>query len=446
MANFATRLLNFLILPMYTYYLSTEEYATIDLMNTTIQLVYPLFTLAIVDAVLRFAISKKEKVGKILTTGLIVIGIGFVVLTIGCIGINIYIKDVKLISCFLLVYLTQTLNNLAGTVSKVLDKTKEMAIITTVTSFLILLLNILMVAVLKQGVIGYWVANIVGNLLGLLLYIVLCKLYKTVERVGKAEIIYYLKPMLVYSIPLIPNALFWWVNSSLDRWTLTFLEGLAVVGLYSCANKIPTILSTINTIFSQAWNLSIFQNYNTVDGTEFYNNVYYYFNEILFCCCIGIIMMSKVIGDVMFAKDFGAAWIYIPLLTAGLYYNCINSFLGSLFTASKQTKYIFTTTLAGTICNLVLNFPMVYILGASGAALATLISYLLVYGARCIKVRKLYGIVNNRKKIGFQMCFLGIETIFVMKNRGWGIVICMVGIYCLKFLITMCKEIKAVKR
>ena len=70
LANFAARILNFFILPLYTFYLSTEEYGTIDLFNTMLQLLYPIFTFAIADAVLRYGISNKYDLKEIFTIGL----------------------------------------------------------------------------------------------------------------------------------------------------------------------------------------------------------------------------------------------------------------------------------------------------------------------------------------------------------------------------------------
>lgn len=60
-ANFTSRILSFLILPLYTYYLSTEEFGTIDLVSTLIQLAFPFFSLAITDAAMRFGLSAPEK-------------------------------------------------------------------------------------------------------------------------------------------------------------------------------------------------------------------------------------------------------------------------------------------------------------------------------------------------------------------------------------------------
>ena len=434
LANFTTRILNFLILPLYTYYLTTKEYGTIDLVNSVIQLLYPIFTLSIVDAVLRFGISEKDKVKEIFSIGIEIIFIGFLVLCFGGFVSHFYIKDNVLIVCFLLIYLTQSINSLMGAVAKIINKIKELAIITTVTSVSILLFNVYLIAVQKQGIRGYWTATILGNAIGIILYVAVCRLHKYfVFTFAFKKIISLTRQMLKYSIPLIPNALFWWINSSLDRWTLTFFCGLSVVGQYSCANKIPTILSTVNTVFSQAWNISLFQNFDEHGRNSFYENIYYYFNEIIFCCSIGIIMLSKIIGQLMFSKDFFSAWIYIPLLTAGLYYNCLNSFIGSLFTASKKTKYIFTTTLAGSLANLFLNIPMVYMWGAIGAALATLISYIWVFIIRIRKASALFCIEHDKRRIAFQFAFILLETFFVMKDVLLPLVIGAVVLYCCCF-------------
>ena len=442
LANFAARILNFFILPLYTFYLSTEEYGTIDLFNTMLQLLYPIFTFAIADAVLRYGISNKYDLKEIFTIGLNTILLGFSCLTLGVFIAGIFFTDKRILFYFLLIFFVQAINSFFSAFVKALNKTKIMALITTFTGFLILTLNVLFIAILKKGINGYWSATIAGNIVGIVLYMFTCKLpayYRTSkeQKVNKKLI----KEMLAYSIPLIPNALFWWINSSLDRWVLTAVTGISTVGLYSCANKIPTILSTINTIVSQAWNLSLFQTDTDEERKKFYIDVFYYFNEIIFCCSIGIIMLSKVVGNYMFLNDFFEAWIYIPVLTMGLFYNSLNSFLGSIFTASKKTKYIFSTTIVGSVINMILNFPMVYLWEGIGAAVSTLISYLTVYYIRLNKIKSIYEISFDMKRICLQLFFITAEVIIVMNGMLW-IPVIMVTIYCVKFIWISYSDIK----
>ena len=56
--QFGTKLLSFFLVPLYTYVLSTAEYGTYDLMNTTISLLVPILSLNICDSALRFPLDK----------------------------------------------------------------------------------------------------------------------------------------------------------------------------------------------------------------------------------------------------------------------------------------------------------------------------------------------------------------------------------------------------
>ena len=441
LANFTSRFLSFLILPLYTYYLSTEDYGVIDLVNTAIQLLYPIFSISIVDAVLRFAISNQHDSKQYFNIGIKVIVLGLIPLTLISFIVNIFLNDPILIVCMLLIYILQAFNSLFAAYTKAIDKTKQMAVITTITSFCILTLNVLFIAVFRLGVIGYWVSTIIGNLIGVVLYIIVCKLSRYISLKGSLNK-EYLSEMLTYSIPLIPNSLFWWINTSLDKWTLTLMTSMSVVGLYSVANKIPSILSTINGVFNQAWNLSLFQNEDEEETGRFFKNTYEFYNEIMFCCTIGIMWLCKIVGTFMFAKDFYQAWIFIPILTYGVYINSLNGFLGTMFTAKKHTKIIFTTTCVGSIVNIVLNFPFVYLWGGLGAGLATLLSYLSVWTIRFRKVKNNYGVSLNSKTAIFQFCFLSVITMMTTFNSYWLITTIATIAYCGWFILRYGKKFK----
>ena len=59
LSSFATKLLSFFLVPLYTNILSTTEYGTYDLFNTTIGVLLPILTLNIQEAVMRFSIDSK---------------------------------------------------------------------------------------------------------------------------------------------------------------------------------------------------------------------------------------------------------------------------------------------------------------------------------------------------------------------------------------------------
>ena len=62
--------------------------------------------------------------------------------------------------------------------------------------------------------------------------------------------------MIIYSAPLIANSISWWFNSSLDRFFVLAMCGVAANGLLAVSYKIPSILALFQTIFNQAWTMS----------------------------------------------------------------------------------------------------------------------------------------------------------------------------------------------
>ncbi len=69
-SNFATKVLTFLLVPLYSRTLSQTEYGSIDIIQTTINLLYPILTLCISEAIIRFCLEKSNKTADILNVGL----------------------------------------------------------------------------------------------------------------------------------------------------------------------------------------------------------------------------------------------------------------------------------------------------------------------------------------------------------------------------------------
>ena len=419
-SNFSVKVITFLVLPLYTYYLTTDEYAVVDLVNSTAQLLLPFLSLCMTDAVLRFGISSEYDKREVFSSGCTVVLVGTLILPLVLFIFHDRIQLNGVEIYFVIIYIFQVINSICSAFFKAIDKVKSMAVITMISSIAIVFLNVLFVAVLQRGVKGYLTSVILGNAIGTVLYILGGKLYQyyRVSLVRKAV----LKEMLKYAVPLIPNAVFWWINTSLDKYALTALTSLSVVGLYSVANKIPTIISTVTSIFSQAWNLSAFQAYDDTEREAFYKKTYEMFQAVMVVCTSGVILFSRIFAHILFAKDFYHAWVFVPILTLGVYYNSLNSFLGSLFTASKKTKYIFYTTGMGAGINVVFNILLIKTIGPQGAAIATLVSYLVVWGVRNYKVREVLAIHFDIKKELIFLILLLVQCWCMIMNAGIGMI------------------------
>lgn len=77
LGNFGSKILTFLLIPLYTAVLTTEQYGTADLMTATVNLLSPFFTLLMSEAVMRFVLDKTKDKSQIFTVGLTVTLLGF---------------------------------------------------------------------------------------------------------------------------------------------------------------------------------------------------------------------------------------------------------------------------------------------------------------------------------------------------------------------------------
>lgn len=405
------KLLSFFMVPLYTYFLSTEEYAVADLVTLGIQLAIPLLTLSISDAVLRFGLEADADRESVFGIGFAVVLCGSVVSVPACLVVGGLSGDWWLACFSFLLFFVQNLCNYFAAFFKCVDKTKLMAIISSVSGIAGILLNVGFIAGLRLGLHGYWLGNVLGSCVGLALYLAFGG-WRSFGYLRKSET-GQLRRLLTYSVPLIPNSLFWWINSSMDRFILTALSTLSFVGLYSVASKIPQILSTVASFFFQAWNISVFRDFGTESSARFFKRGLCFISFGSFLVAGALIVINIPLASLLFSGDFFEAWKLVPLLLTATAVSIMNQFLGSVFTASKETQTIFTTTAMGSAVNIILNVLLILAFGGIGAVVATLASYLVVYVARAIRIWKRYDFLgfNHIGPCVQIVCLVGLSAL-----------------------------------
>lgn len=446
LSNVATKLVTFLCLPLYTFYLTTEEYAVVDLAQTAILLCIPIFTCAITDAVLRFGILYRHKADGILTAGLAVVGISTLLVVMVSKPLALFI-GMNSGACYLVVlYLTIALSNLFSAYFKAIDRTALIAGVSLLSSVLTFILNYLFIAKCGAGISGYFIALSIGNGTACVVYFLKGRLYKLRYRIPEKSIC---KEMLRYSLPLVPNSVFWWVNSSMDRVCIRFLRTLADVGIYASAGKIPAMLNVVVSIFQQAWTISAIKEYNSREKDRFYSRIFIIYYIVIALLASVLIAALPIVVPLFLQKDFEAGRSVIPTLTLSFYFSALSTFYGSFFTAAGTTRSLFTTTVVGSLFNLLGNFFLIPLWGIQGAAVATLASNAAVYVSRKKSVQRL-GVVLPRSLLNAFLtatvvlqCLL---SIFLPDGHSgiWGSIFCSIVTLMLSLVIVY-RELRKIK-
>ena len=385
-SEFASKVLIFFMLPVYTRAMTTSDFGASDLINSTVCLLMPVFTLSIANGALRFAMSRDTDEKQVFSFGIKVIFAGFGILLFALpvfmqIGV---IKDYLLL--FYITYITSAINNYLNQFARGINKIKLVGICGVLSTVIVITSNIVLLLVFRLGVTGYLVSFILSNIIGSIVLFAgggmnRYLLVKHSEKQLKAN-------MLKYSIPLAPNSLSWWLNNTANRYIIAAFCGVSQVGLFAVAARIPTILTTLQGIFYQAWQLSAISEFEKEDKAEFFSMVYKLYNLIMLLSCTVLIALVRVIAVILFSGEFYTAWKYIPFLLVSVVFGALSGFFGSVYSASKQNKMLFVTTLAGGIVSLILNFLLVPFGGPMGASVASVVAYIVVWLMRLIDSRK----------------------------------------------------------
>lgn len=395
-SNFATKMLSFFLVPLYTNLLTTTEYGTYDLFNTTIGVLLPILTLNVQEAVLRFSIDSqisRQSIVTVATRYLLISNLLFVggLGANAIFGINELVYQYSLF--FFLMYLVQSMSSTLIMYVRGIDKIKELSISSVLASALTIAFNILFLAIFRWGLAGYFLANIFGPLLQCFYLMIKVNIFAEIrlhEKFEKERL-----SMVLYSKPLIANSIAWWVNNASDRYVVIFFCGLAENGIYSVASKIPSILNIFQTIFNQAWTLSAVRDFDAEDKDNFFTNTYRIYNFLMVIVCSAIIVVDKILAKLLYANDFYIAWRYVPWLTIAILFGAISGYIGGFFAAVKDSKIFAKSTLYGAFTNILLNLLLVPFIGVLGASIATALSYFEVWAFRYWHSRK-YIKINNR--------------------------------------------------
>ena len=430
--NFASKMLSFLLIPMYTAVLSTAEYGIADIMTTTITLLAPIFTLQINEAILRFCLDKNSNKEKILTIGIFIISIGFFIMILMSPIVFIFPNLKKYYLLFLIYYISSTLYTILSQFTKGIEMVKEYAIGGVLDTAIVIACNIFSLVYLKLGVFGYITSFIIGNFIVSVYLIIITKAYKKFKL--SSLDIRLMKTMINYSAPMIPNSISWWITNSSDKYMVTFFVGTSANGLYSIAYKIPSLLSTINGIFMSAWNISAVEGFGSRESKKFFSETYLMLSTLDAIIVSGLVLFAKPIARILYSNDFFVAWKYAIVLILGYMFSSLSSFLGSVYTTSKRTTALFYTSVIGAFINIVLNIIMIPLLGVLGAAIATTFSYITVWLIRVFHTKKIY----DFDKCIFKNCICGgIIMIQIIAVYMQSIVTLIISIVCFLLIVVI---------
>lgn len=388
LSTFGSKLLVIILVPLYTSALSPDQYGAVDLITQTANILIPIFTLAISEAALRFGLDAKDDASRkkvyTICLGVMAAGLFAMAAIFPALSRLDYIKGY---SAILYIYVwTSSFRQLGMFFARALEKVRLFAIDGVLCTLAMLLLNILFLLKFKWGIMGYLLAIILSDVISGLFLFFGGKMWKYVSfRAFDAKLA---RTMVKYAAPLMSATLLWLVTSISDRFIIKYFHGVYLTGIITAAYKIPLVLTTVFTMFSQAWNMSAISENGSEMREELYTDVFRINQSFMYVLSAGILFLNRPITFVWLNSSYSEAYRYSPILTLATVFNCFSVFLGSVYIAEKKTKNSFLTSIAAALVNITLNLILIPQFRIYGAAIATLAAYLIVFFVRLFDTRR----------------------------------------------------------
>ena len=420
-----------LLFPIYTSFLSPQDFGIIGLMSITVSVLTRFVSSPLNSAFTRFyyAPEYREKSGILLFNLFL-----WALLIITCFAVifwriseylaGVLLQDrnlAHLLKIYALILFLQPFSSLFLCLLRMLERAKYF-VFTSISSLLLSAgLTLYLLTVLKKGVL----ALIVGNLLSLIVTIIMVLpvfIKKSTFKLSRSTLI----PPLKYAYPLLLSEYSNLLIQSGDRYVLRIFNSVSMVGLYSFGYQIAGILQTaLVTPLKQALQPVVLKQEEDPEAIRhFLRTGATYFYLIGCAACLLISLFSREILMLFARKEvFWAAWVIVPIITYSYVQHGLGNFVGWGMGLMKKSFHVSGIVLVAALVNIGLNFLFVPQWDMLGAAFATMLSYIVwnflkaYYSAKFYDLHFEVGRLLHITGIGFGLYGL---SLLVANNRAIG--------------------------
>ena len=375
------RLLNYLLVPLYTRYFLPAEYGVVTELYAYVAFLVIVLTYGLETAFFRF--SKKNNDVKVVYStaliSLIVSSVIFVVLMfvsstsianwMGYAGHNEYIE------WFAIIIALDAVSSISFARLREQNKAVRFVLVRLANIFVNIGLNLYFIIYLEFGIEYIFIANLIASIGTIILLIP--EMFASVWRFDRVL----WNKMMIYALPLLIAGLAGMTNETIDRVLLKHLLpnteiAASELGLYGAFYKLSIIMTLFIQTFRFAAEPFFFSQEKEGNSRKIYADVMKYFTIIMAVIFLGVTIFYDIIKGFLgteYHDERGFLVVSILLLAnlfLGIYYN-----LSIWYKLTEKTKYGAYLSIFGAIITLALNFTLIPIIGFVGSAWATLACY-----------------------------------------------------------------------
>jgi len=376
------RAAGFLLVPLYTRFLTPADYGVIELLDLTAFFVGTFVALGMEQAVMKFYHAYDEPADRhrVISSAILFTacsGLVMIAITVPLRGVfsELVLGSRNYEGIFFIAFVTLMVTSLISLLKVTLraqQRSTTFTIVSLTQTAVAIALNILFVAVLRKGPVGIFYSTLIGSTV-FSAYL----LWRIFGETGVHFDTTKLKRMLGYGIYFVPAGLASYVLNWTDRYFLRAYSTMDVIGLYALGYKMAMMVVLVVAVpFNQIWHSYLFEIEKQANAREVYARVATYFVLALTAVALGIAMLSREIVVVMAAPAFAAAHTVIPVLVVAMIFFCVDNVFQVGLLIKGQSNRLSGARWIAAVANLGLNWLLIPRYGMMGAAIATLLSFM----------------------------------------------------------------------
>jgi O-antigen/teichoic acid export membrane protein len=417
-----SRILATILLPLYTHYLPPDAYGRVEIVTAATAVLAIVLQLGISSAFFRFYFDAKEASDRLtvvrtsfwftMTTATVglVLGVVFAGPIAHWLGLG---HDPWLVRAGAVGLWAQTNYQQLTNLFRAEERSSAFAIASVANVIVTVLAMVLFVAVFHWGAIGL----VVGNFTGTLVVYVALVAYRT-EQLGLEFDRTLFRGMQHFGMPLVPSALALWAINFVDREFLVWYTDKAEVGVYSAAVKMASVITFVMIAFRTAWPAFA---YSIEDDREAKRTYAFVLTYLLAFASWAALALGAL-----------APW-WTSLLTAPRYHRAsegvaLLAFAGAVYAGytvlaigsgrARRTQLNWVVTGAGAVANIGLNFWLVPAWGMVGAAVSTLIAYVVLFLGMTVYAQRVYPVSYQWRRV---VTAVGVAVALNVAARAGGL-------------------------
>lgn len=367
------KMVGFIMLPIYTRYLTPSDYGVASFLVMYVTLVQLLFGARMEQGIIYFSHNTEHPLQKLWTTSVFL----SVLTTLIPIGLSIYFSEhislllfatgeyslpVKIISFNVLLSILETYGFLY---LRITDRYKSYLGGTLLKLLTQLTANIILVVIMEKGVVGVAISSVIGTAVAILSTSIRPLSGMRISDFSRRII----KELFYYCYPLWLTGFIGLYIAFIPQFAISRLAGLADLGLYNLANNFGLLVGVLLWApFFSYWQVERFKIYKQPNPEKVYRDLLYTMLAISLVFAFIISLLGKPIIEIMADSSFHNAYIIIFPLTIQVIAQYITWYLNFSFLISEHTNEILKNNIFKAIVTTVLAVILIPAYGFIGAA------------------------------------------------------------------------------